>query len=241
MAQQTEQVELMAKERTVLGKRVKQLRQQGWVPGVLYGHNFDSVSLQFETKGLRRTLSQVGASQLIGIKVEGSEGPEMALVRDVQRDFIRGDLLHVDFYRVDMAERLTTEIPLVIIGASPVAERNEGILLYGVSTLEIECLPGDLVDGIEVDLTELAEVDQAIYVRDLAVPAGIDLFTNLDEMVARVMPLQAEEAFEEMLEEMEEGILGVEEIEVITEIGEEEAPVEEAEAGAVEEEAEEEE
>jgi len=239
MAQQTERVELMAKERTVLGKRVKQLRQQGWVPGVLYGHNFDSISLQFETQRLRQVLLQVGASQLIGIKVEGSEEPEMALVRDVQRDFIKGDFLHVDFYRVDMAERLTTEIPLVIVGASPVAERNEGILLYGVSTLEIECLPGDLVAGIEVDLAELVEVDQAIYVRDLAIPAGIDLFTNLDEMVARVMPLQAEEAFEEMLEEMEEGIPGAEEIEVITEIGEEEAPVEGAEAGAVEGEAEE--
>ena len=234
MAQQTELVELMAKERTVLGKRVKLLRQQGWVPGVLYGHNFDSVSLQFETKELRQTLSQVGASQLIGIKVKGvEEEPEMALVRDVQRDFIRGDLLHVDFYRVDMTERLTTEVPLMIVGTSPVVERNEGILLYGVSTLEIECLPGDLVDGIEVDITELTEVDHAIHVSDLAVPAGIDVLTDLGEMVARVMPLQAEEIFEEMLEEMEEGILGAEEIEVITEAGEEEAPAE-GEAGGVE-------
>ncbi len=222
MAQQTERVELMAETRTVLGKRVKQLRQQGQTPAVLYGRSFDPVSLQFETRELQRVLSQVGGSQLIGIKIDRVEKPEMALVRDVQRDFIRGDLLHVDFYRVDMAESLTTEVPLVIVGESPVAERNEGILLYGVSSIEIECLPGDLVDGIEVDITELVEVDQAIHVSDLAIPAGIGVLTDLDEMVARVVPLQAEEVFEEELEALEEVPLEVEEIEVITEAREEE-------------------
>jgi large subunit ribosomal protein L25 len=212
MAQQTEQVGLTAEKRTVIGKHVKQLRRQGWVPGVMYGHGFDSVPLRFEKRSLRHVLSKVGGSQLISITIEGNKQPEMALVRDVQRDPIRGSLLHVDFYRVRMTERLTTEVPLVIVGESPVAEAREGILLQGISSIAVECLPGDLVDAIEVDLTDLVEIDQALYVRDLAVPAGIDVLTDLDEMVARVVPLEAEE-----VEEEEEVIPEAEEVEVITE------------------------
>lgn len=214
MNQQAEQVELAAEKRTVLGKQVKQLRRQGWTPGVMYGHNFEPVPLQFETRRLQQLLSQVGGSQLISIKIEGQRQPEAALVRDVQRDFIRQTVLHVDFYRVAMTERLTTEIPLEIIGESPVVERGEGILLQGISTIEVECLPGDLVDAIEVDLSDLTELDQALYVRDLAVPSSIDILTDVDEMITRVVPLTTEEAFEE---ELEEAIIpGIAEVEVIT-------------------------
>jgi len=217
MAQQTEQVELTAEKRTVVGKQVKQLRQQGWVPGVMYGHGFDSVPLRFEGRSLRHVLSKVGGSQLISINIEGDKQPEMALVRDVQRDPIRGSLLHVDFYRVRMTERLTAEVPLMVVGESPVVEAREGILLQGISSIEVECLPGDLVDAIEVDLTDLVEIDEALYVRDLAVPAGIDVLTDLDEMVVRVVPLEAEEE-----EEEEEVIPEAEEVEVITEAREKE-------------------
>jgi len=225
MAQQTEMIGLVAEKRTMLGKQVKQLRREGWVPGVMYGHDFDSVSLQFEARGLRRMLSQVGGSQIISIKVKGVKQPEMALLRDMQRDCIRGTLLHVDFYRVDMAERLTAEIPLAIVGESPVVEENEGVLLQGISAIEVECLPSDLVDAIEVDLTELVEISQAIYVRDLAVPAGIDVLTGQDEMIVRIIAVREEEELEEIVEG--EVLLDAEGVEIITEAQEEEASDEE--------------
>jgi len=212
MNQQAEQVELTAEKRAVLGKQVKQLRWQGWVPGVMYGHGFDPVPLQFEARSLGRVLSSVGGSQLIRIMVKGQKQPEMALVREVQRDCIRGTLLHVDFYRVMMTERLTAEVPLVIVGESPVVEQKEGILLHGISTIEVECLPGDLVDVIEVDLSDLVEVDQALHVRDLAVPAGIEVLTDPDEVIVHLVPLEAEEE-----EEEEEILPEAEEVEVITE------------------------
>lgn len=220
MGQQTEQVELVAEKRTVLGKQVNQLRRQGWVPAVMYGHDFDPVPLQFETRSLRQVLSQVGGSQLVGIKVKGQKKPEMTLVREVQRDPVCGDLLHVDFYRVMMTERLTAEVPLVIVGESPVVERKEGVLLQAISTIEVECLPGDLVDAIEVDISELTEVDHTLYVRDLAIPAGIDLLTDLNEMIVRVVPLAAEEIEEVVVPEGEE-------VEVITEAQAEETDSEE--------------
>jgi large subunit ribosomal protein L25 len=223
--QKAKQVELSAERRTVLGKQVKQLRRQGWTPGVIYGHDYESVPLKFDQRELQRLLAETGGSQLVGIKIEGQSQPEMALVRDVQRDPIRQTILHVDFYRVQMTERLTTEIPLELISESPIAARNEGILLQGISSIEVECLPGDLVDAIEVDLSDLVELDQALYVRDLAIPSGIDVLTEPDEMIVRVTPLAEEEAFEVELEEVM--IPEAAEVEVITEAQEPEAAEEE--------------
>ena len=201
MSQQAERITLSAGKRTVTGKHVKQLRREGWVPGVMYGHGFESVALQFEERNLTRLLSRVGGSQLIQVAVEGTKEPEMALVRDVQRDPLRGTVLHVDFYRVQMTERLTAEIPLQMEGESPVIALNEGILLQGLSAVEVECLPGDLVDSIVVDLADLLEVDDSIHVKDLAIPSGIDVLTDPDELVVRVAPLAEEEIIEEVVEE----------------------------------------
>jgi large subunit ribosomal protein L25 len=223
MNQQAGRVELTAERRTVLGKHVKQLREQGWTPGVMYGHGFDPVPLQFEARSLQQVLAQVGGSQLISIKVEGQEQPEVVLVREVQRDPIRRTPLHVDFYRVRMTERLTAEVPLEIIGRSPVVEEREGILLQGLSAIEVECLPGDLIDAIAVDLSDLTEVDQALHVRDLAVPAGIEILTDPDEMIVHVVPLEEEEVVEEVIAPE------AEEVEVITEAQAEEATREEEE------------
>jgi large subunit ribosomal protein L25 len=225
MSQRAEQVVLAAEKRTVLGKQVKQLRQEGWTPGVMYGHDFDPMPLQFEARSLQHLLSEAGGSQLIGVKIKGRKEPEMALVRDIQRDPIRQTVLHVDFYRVMMTERLTAEVPLEIVGESPVVEQGEGILLQGISTVEVECLPSDLVDAIEVDLSDLTELDQAVYVRDLAIPSGMEVLTDMDEMIVHVVPLVAEEVFEEELEEVI--IPEVVEVEVIgeaevTETGDEE-------------------
>ncbi|MDY7076122.1 MAG: 50S ribosomal protein L25 [Chloroflexota bacterium] len=214
MNQQTEQIELIATKRTVFGKQVKQLRREGWTPGVMYGHGFDSIPLQFKTRYLQQLLSHVSGSQLVSIKVQDQEKSETALVRDVQRDPIRQKVLHVDLYRVQMTERLTAEVPLEMIGESPVTEAKEGILLQDISAIEVECLPGDLVDAIEVNLSSLVEIDQAIHVRDLAIPAGIDVLTDPDEMIVHLVPLEAE-----VEEEEEEELMMPEsaEIEVIRE------------------------
>ena len=227
MAQQTEQVELAAVERAVLGKKVKQLRREGVIPGVMYGRSSDTIALQFDARELERVLSQVGGSQLIAIQIEGKKKAEMALVRDVQRDVLKGNVLHVDLYQVDMTEKLTTEIPLLMVGESPVAARNEGVLLFGVSSIEVECLPSDLVDAIEVDLSELVEVDDAIHVSDLAVPAGMEVLTDVQEMIARVTALMEEEVLEEIVPEEELEVEGVELVGEGEEVAEEEAEAEE--------------
>lgn len=210
---------VFASGRAVLGKQVKQLRADGLVPGVLYGHGFDAQSLQFDTKTLNRLISRVSGSQLITVQIKGHDEPEWALLRDVQRDAITRELLHVDFYRVQMDERLTAEIPLVIVGESPIVAENEGLMLQGISSVEVECLPTALVEAFEVDVSVLTELDQSLCVRDLAIPAEIDVLSDPDEMIVRVVRIAEEAILEEEIaeEELEFG-----EVEVIGRAQEEE-------------------
>jgi large subunit ribosomal protein L25 len=204
-----EQIELKMQKRTVLGKKVKSLRREGFIPAVLYGHETEPVSLQVEERELNRILTQAGEHRLIALKIGRSQKPQMALTRDVQWDVITGRLLHVDFYAVVMTEKITTEVPLVLVGRAPAAERAEVILLQNLDELEIECLPGDLIEAIEVDVSELKEVDQAIYVKDLRVPSTVDVLTDAEELVVKVDWAAPEEVVEVVP-------VAPEEVEVIT-------------------------
>jgi len=212
-----DQAMLTAEMREVVGKQTKQLRRDGWVPGVIYGHGFDPLVVKFEERPLGRLLARVRGSQLVEVAVTGHEEPETVLVRDVQRDVITRALLHVDLYRVRMTERLRAEVPLILIGESPITVLGEGILLQGISSVEVECLPADLVDAIEIDLSGIISLDQTLHVGDLAVPSGMDILTDLDEMIVQVVLAPQEEEIEE---EEEEFISA--EVDVISETGEEE-------------------
>ncbi len=216
-----ERIELKVEKRTILGKKVKRLRRQGLIPAIIYGHETEPIPVQIEERELIRVLNQAGPNRLITLRLDGR--PRLALAREIQRDAITGKLLHVDFYTVVMTEKLSAEVPLVLVGESPAVERGEGVLQHGISTVEVECLPGDLIHSIEVDLSELEEVGQAIYVKDLKVPPTVEILTEGEEMVVKVAPV---------VEEVEEEEVAVApgEVEVVTKRKEEEFEEEEAEA-----------
>jgi len=217
-----EQVELKTQKREVLGKKVKSLRREGLIPAVLYGHETASVPLQVEERELNRVLAQAGGHRLIALKVGRSRKRQMALAREVQWDVISGKPLHVDFYAVVMTEKITTAVPLVLVGEAPAAERVGAMVLQGLDEVEIECLPGDLIEAIEVDLSGLEEIDQAIFVKDLPVPPTVEILTDTEETVARVTWAAAE------VEEEEEVVpITPEEVEVIAKGKEEVEPEEE--------------
>jgi len=189
-----EQIELSVAPRTIKGKEVSGLRRSGIVPAVLYGRHTAPVSLQANGRELMRVLMKAGSSRLVTLNVEGEAAPRMALVREVQREPIRGDLWHVDFYGVSMTERITLAIRVRFDGVSPAAALNEGVLTYGNDSVEIECLPGDLIDSLVVDLTRLTKVGDAVHVSDLKVPETVKVLSNPDDLVVRVTRLAAEEA-----------------------------------------------
>lgn len=191
-----EQIELNAELRNVTGKAVRHMRREGYIPAVVYGHHTEPVSLQIAERALRQTLRVAGTNRLITLNVAGQETPRVVLVRELQRDALRRSMLHVDFYEVIMTEKITAEVPIVLIGESKLVKGGGGLLFQGLDSIEVECLPGDLPDRVEIDLSALVEIDQTVMVRQLMVGEKVQILTDADEVVVKILPPEAEEVEE---------------------------------------------
>jgi len=207
-----EQYELTAAPRQVIGKQVKALRRAGQVPAILYGRNVEPMALQLEARSLNRVLSRVGQSRLIKLNVQGQPEPHMALARAIHREPITGSLYHVDFLAVSMTEKIKVQVQVILVGESPAVQRGEGVLVHALNSIEIQCLPGDLMDAIRVDVSTLDKVDAQVAVKDLKVSEGIEILAGPDEMVVRVTPVR-EEKVEEVVPVVAEAAAEVEVIE----------------------------
>ena len=182
-----EALELNAEVREVTGRRVRHLRQQGMVPAVLYGRTQDSTLLQVQAKALHKVLAEAGTHQLISLQI-GKQKPLMTLARDIQRDVVKRNYLHVDFYAVTMDQKVTAQVPLIIEGVAPAVKDLGGVLTQGLDEIEIECLPSDLISAIEVNVEDLVEYNDSISVSDLKVPSSITIMSDPDSMVVKVEP-----------------------------------------------------
>ena len=207
-----EQIELNVAPRQVIGKQVKALRRAGQVPVNLYGRGMKPMALQVDAKSVTRVLSRTGQSRLINLNVQGQTQPHVVLAREIQREPITGSLYHVDFMAVSMTERIKVQIQVVLVGESPAAQRGEGVLVQAINSLEVECLPGDLMDAIRVDVSTLDKIDAQITVKDLQVPESIKVLADPDDMVVRVTPAR-EEKVEEVVPVAAEAAAEVEVIE----------------------------
>ena len=219
-----QEFELKAEKRKIIGKQVKQLRDQGLVPAILYGRWREPLPLQVERKKLLKVLAKAGTHHLINLWVDEVKEPKPALVREVQLDPITHEFLHVDFYAVVMREKITTEVPLVFLGQSPVVEKREGILFRSLDSVEVECLPSQLIESIEVNLGDLVELNQAVLVGDLKVGPDVKILTEEEEVVVQLLPQREEEVVEEIPAEVE---VVTREKEAVEEEGEEEPSKEE--------------
>ena len=218
--------QLNVSRRDILGKKVRFLRREGLTPVNLYGPNIESLPLQTETPVIKRLIAMVGRNALVALKVDGAKKPRMVMIRDIQRDPLTYEILHVGFFQVEMTHKVRAEVPLLFLGEAPAAKSSRAMLIENLTTLQVEALPADLPRNIEVDLSVLEEVDQAIHVRDLAVDQSVEVVTDPDQVVARVM----ESKVEKLVEEIEE-VVAVEEAEVEAEV-EAEAPPQDEEGGA---------
>jgi len=187
-----EKIELLANKRDILGKKVRFLRRSGITPVNLYGHGLESSSLQIETPALKKALAQAGRTSLVHLKVGSAKRPHMAIVRGIQRDPVKGDLLHVDFYQVRMDEKLKIEVPLVLMGKAPAVKELGGILVQEMSSIEVECLPANMPHSIEADISGLVQLDQAVHVKDLHVGEGVTITADSGKVVAKIARLRIE-------------------------------------------------
>jgi large subunit ribosomal protein L25 len=189
-----ERLSITAEPRSVVGKKVKQLRREGIIPAVIYGQK-EPVTIQLENLALRRVLRQAGSTNLVDIAL--GKKKRTVLVREIQSHVTRGDVLHVDFIEVDMKATITAEAELVAVGQSAPAAEGLGVATLALRSVEIESLPEAVVSEIEVDLTKIETPDDVIYVSDLDAPEGVTILTDPETTVARF-------EFEKIAEEEEE-------------------------------------
>lgn len=187
---------LSAQARTILGKKVKSLRKQGQFPAVVYGKSIESTPVTLGHKEFVQLFKRVGESGLIALTID-DEKPLHTLITSVTYHPVTNLPLHADFKKVSLTEKTSANVPVVLQGESPAVEDGEGILLHLIDEMVVHCLPQDIPHEIIVDITGLAQVDDAIYVKDLPLPKNVEIELDPEELVVKVDYAQQPEAEEE--------------------------------------------
>ena len=203
-------LEIALDPRAAFGKENRRLRREGLVPGVVFGKGIESTPVQVEAKRFETLYRSAGRSSIIKIKVDGVGTGRSAIIKSVQRNPLSGNALHVDFFVVDLKQEIEVEIPLVFSGEAPAIEETGGSLMHALDHVRIKALPDDIPHEISVDVSGLIDLETAIHVRDLAIDEKVQMLTDLEELVAKVLPPRAEEPEEVVVAEGEEGVEGEE-------------------------------
>jgi large subunit ribosomal protein L25 len=218
-----EQIELEVATREVLGKKVRFLRRQGTTPVHLFGHGIESEALQCDTAQLQRVLAQAGRTKLVDLKLDKAKKPRKIVIREIQRDPQTGDLLHVDFYQVRMAEKIKVEVPIVLVGEAPALKLKENMLVQDLTSLTIESLPDEIPASVELDLSLLTEVEQLIRVKEIILSEGVTVLTDPEHTVVKISSRPVEKIEEVVEEEVVEGVAEEEAAEAREKLPEEES------------------
>ena len=204
-------LELLSKLRQETGAKNKQVREQGFIPAILYGHKINNLNLSVNYQDFVRVYKEAGESTLIKLKVKGDKKEERTvLIYDVAKDPVTDQFIHIDFNQVRMDQKTTVEVPLVFIGESEAVERDRGVLVKSIQVVEVEALPQDLPSEIEVDISVLKTFDDSIYIKNLKVSDQVKLTADLKEVVASVMPPRTDEEMDKLEEAPEEKVDEVE-------------------------------
>lgn len=197
---------LVAEVRDATGKgAARKLRAAGRIPAVVYGRGTESRAISVDPKALVQLLQKGGAGMntLIELSVDGTA--KTVLVKELQRDPVRGRPLHTDFYLVDLDQKVEVSVPIHLTGRAPGVELG-GILDHPLREIELECLPRAIPESIDVDVSAL-DVGDSIHVRDLELPEGVSVQSDVNLAVASVVaPVAVEEPVAEEVEEGEEAV-----------------------------------
>lgn len=196
---------LKSEPRKILGKKVKQLRRDGFLPANVYGKDLPSTAVQVTYTDFDKVFKTAGETGLIDLEVEGKTRP--VLIKNLQMNYQTRTPLHADFFQVNLKEKVKATIPVVLEGEPQAVSEKVGILLQTLSEVEIEALPGDLLEHITYDVSGLAALDDHVTVADLKVPEGVAILSDPGQTVAKIaeMTVEEPEPEEEAPAEGEEG------------------------------------
>jgi large subunit ribosomal protein L25 len=186
---------LKIEKRTIVGRKVKKLRKEGLLPATIYGKAIASLSVQVSVKEFEKVYKEVGETGLVELSLS-SEKTRPVLIKNVQLDPRLSTPLHVDFYQVNLAEKIKANVPVEQVGEPKAVLDKVGVLEVPLSEVEVESLPGDLPEKIEVDVTNLANIDDQITAGDLKAPSGVTILTDGSQVLFKIGELVTKEAEE---------------------------------------------
>lgn len=189
---------LEAHRREALGRHARALRRSGEIPAVVYGHNQPPVAIAADAKTLERIWQRAGRTHLVDLTVGGGRARKV-LIREVQVNPRTGRPVHVDFFAVNLREKITADVPLIPVGEAPaVVDTKVGVLQQVITSVRIECLPGDIPAQLTVDVSGLTEIDQQVNLGEVVLPAGVALVhADLGETVVKIAPMRVRAEEEE--------------------------------------------
>ncbi|MEK7518276.1 MAG: 50S ribosomal protein L25 [Patescibacteria group bacterium] len=188
-------LKLAVEKRKILGKNVKKLRRDDILPANIYGKNIKSLAVQVSYKEFEKVYKEAGETRLIDVEIAQDIKP--SLIHNLQQDYYNHRILHVDFYQVNLKEKVKTMVPIITQGVARAVADKLGLLLQPLSQIEIEALPTDLPENIEVNVGNLAAVNDQITVKDLKAPTGVAILTKQDQVVVKIGELVSKEAQEQ--------------------------------------------
>jgi large subunit ribosomal protein L25 len=200
-----EDITLTVDKRNVLGKKNRFLRRQGITPVHVFGHGIESQTLQCKTAELSHIILRAGETRLIKLKIKGEKTPKNVFIKEVQKDPFGKELFHVDFYQVRMDEEMEVSVPIVLTGESPLMKDKNRMLSHGITELSISCMPDKVPPQIEIDITVLEDLEQAIFVKDVILDPDITVNDDPEQMVIKVAEVGVVEEPEEVAVEEAEG------------------------------------
>ena len=187
-----EQVPLSAQKRNVLGRKVKSLRKEGLIPAHVFGHKIKTVHIQVKGHDFQKVFEKAGETGIVDLAVDGEKRP--VLIRNIQTHPVSDLPLHIDFYQVNLTEKVKVDVPLEVVGEAPAVEKKLGLLLTPVAEVAIEALPADIPEKIEVDISKLENVGDEIKVKDLQIDTSkITLLVDPELVVVQIGELVTKE------------------------------------------------
>ena len=187
-----QKITLSAEARKTFGRKVKRIRQEGFLRANVYGKKVKSTSIQVKEDEFAKVYKEAGETGLVSLKLGSDERP--VLIHNVQNDPLTDKILHIDFLQVDLKEKVTAKVPVEVVGESPAEKQALGTVVTERNEVEVEALPADLPEKFEIDISSLTEVDQAILVKDIkADSAKVTILDNPEDILVKVEPLRKEE------------------------------------------------
>ncbi|HVB73407.1 MAG TPA: 50S ribosomal protein L25 [Ktedonobacteraceae bacterium] len=191
-----EQTELAVTRREATGKAVKRLRKVGLIPANIYGHQETPEAVQIDAIAFTALRKARKTNNIISLRMNDGTSSQTALVRHIQRNPINGKILHIDFFRVSLTERIVTKVTLRVVGEAPGVKNENGVLLHLLEALEVECAAQDIVNEFDVDVTTLEHIDDTLHASDVKLPEGFKLITDPEEAIVKIAATRAEKAEE---------------------------------------------